>query len=331
MKFNFLYLIIPAAILACLYIFKDLQGQSEYSFFGTAESDPRVLNLDVDVTVDQILVTAGTYVRIGDTLAILNRMEYDRDSINFKENYFLEETNVQNRQSLLLKEQELINVQQRAEVEKLRAEIAGLKYKDSLDFAYRNLIYSDMKNYSSINSTRISSLEKQISELNELKIRKLATLNEEARASNLLSDIKNKQRASIYKFNRTSKQKLVLIAPIDGYIDQIAISANGSFPAFKDILRINPKRPTRVLGFIHESSNVPFIIGDSVLLTSGVRSNLIYPGKIISVSPKLVELPLRLRKFIEIRSWGREVYIQIPDTTNFYIGERISIAINSAR
>jgi hypothetical protein len=39
----------------------------------------------------------------------------------------------------------------------------------------------------------------------------------------------------------------------------------------------------------------------------------------------MTELPLRLRKFIEMRSWGREVYIGLPPENRFYISEKITI------
>jgi hypothetical protein len=47
----------------------------------------------------------------------------------------------------------------------------------------------------------------------------------------------------------------------------------------------------------------------------------------VGSNPKLTELPLRLRKFIELRTWGREVFIQLPEQNGFYISEKIAIIL----
>jgi hypothetical protein len=41
----------------------------------------------------------------------------------------------------------------------------------------------------------------------------------------------------------------------------------------------------------------------------------------------MVELPIRLRKSAEIKSWGREVYVQLPPNNSFYIGEKIMLRL----
>ncbi|HRF39211.1 MAG TPA: hypothetical protein PK198_10505, partial [Saprospiraceae bacterium] len=79
MKINLLYLAIPAAILACVYIVRDLQGQSEQTFFGSAETEPALLHVEEDVLVQEVFTAVGSQVKQGDTLALLYRMELDRE------------------------------------------------------------------------------------------------------------------------------------------------------------------------------------------------------------------------------------------------------------
>ncbi len=68
-------------------------------------------------------------------------------------------------------------------------------------------------------------------------------------------------------------------------------------------------------------------MGSQVQLASFNRSEVVTSGIIVGVNPKMTELPLRLRKFIDLRSWGREVYISIPDTNSFYISEKVNITL----
>ena len=100
-------------------------------------------------------------------------------------------------------------------------------------------------------------------------------------------------------------------------------------PAFRELFRISPRNPDRVIGFLHESAEVPFQLGDTVTLASMGRIGVSSLAALHGVSPKLVELPFRLRKFTELRTWGREVYIQLPADNPFFIGEKILITVNT--
>ena len=59
-----MYIVIPAALVALFWAYRDIQGQSEYSFFGTAETDPRRLSLDADVWVEQEQVDAFEFLAV---------------------------------------------------------------------------------------------------------------------------------------------------------------------------------------------------------------------------------------------------------------------------
>lgn len=87
--------------------------------------------------------------------------------------------------------------------------------------------------------------------------------------------------------------------------------------AYRELFKITPSVPNKVIGFIHESAQIPFRLGDTVLLHSVTRTGLGCKGVIHAVSPKMVELPFRLRKFAEVRTWGREIYIQLPLIIHF--------------
>ena len=62
-------------------------------------------------------------------------------------------------------------------------------------------------------------------------------------------------------------------------------------------------------------------------LSSATRPAIRTSGQFIYCNPRIVELPTRLRKNPEIKAWGREVYIQLPDSNVFFIGEKIIITI----
>jgi hypothetical protein len=121
----------------------------------------------------------------------------------------------------------------------------------------------------------------------------------------------------------------VLLAPSDGYVQQVGATINELVPSFRELFRISPRKPDKVIGFLHESAEVPFQLGDTVLLSSMSRVEISSVAVLNGVSPKLVELPFRLRKFTELRTWGREVYIQLPVDNPFFIGEKILITVRT--
>ena len=125
----------------------------------------------------------------------------------------------------------------------------------------------------------------------------------------------------------TERERLVLISPINGYVEDVYFSVNAMIPAHKDLVKINPDAPNKIIGFIHETNEVPLSIGSNVEMSSFNRPGIVSTGLIVGVNPKMTELPLRLRKFIDLRSWGREVYISIPDTNSFYISEKVNITL----
>lgn len=330
MKINLLYLAIPAAILACAYIVRDLQGRSTQTFFGSAETEPLVLHVEEDVMVKEVFIAAGRQVRKGDTLALLYRMELDRELADIASEQRRLSSDLVSSQELLRQERATIQAKAAAQIAVLEAEINEIKVRDSIDERVKSAVYAGLKMDRTASQTAISGLRKEIELVREVMEKELNELAAEERGSTRLFQTENQTAAQRIDLQNTERRRLVLIAPVDGYVDQVNIAAGAPIPAFRDMLRIYPLRPAKVIGFIHETADIPFRIGDSVGLVSGVRPDKLVRGQITAAGPKLVELPLRLRKFAEVRAWGREVIISLPPDNPYYIGERITISLQTA-
>jgi multidrug resistance efflux pump len=178
----------------------------------------------------------------------------------------------------------------------------------------------------------------------KIQLLQQAVQSEEQRYQKLLSQLRTQQTATAsvhdakldavqQEIDRidSAQQKLALRAPIDGYIETIFVFENETADKFKSILKINPKLPDKVKGFLPESSQVLYRIGDTVLLRSSTRSDVTTSGVLVGATPQLVELPLRLRKIQEVKAWGREIYIQLPPKNDFFIGEKILISLKRKR
>jgi multidrug resistance efflux pump len=151
-------------------------------------------------------------------------------------------------------------------------------------------------------------------------------LQSERKANESLYNVRNARIQTELNFVRADRQRLVLIAPVDGFVESIAVGLNEVVPQHKELLKLNPQQPTRVRGFIYEAAEVVFALGDTVRLSAYSRSNVQAKGVIIGSNPQVVELPVRLRKVPEMRTWGREIFISIPSDNPFYLNEKVIIA-----
>ncbi|MEY4204973.1 MAG: hypothetical protein RL013_2677 [Bacteroidota bacterium] len=326
MKFNILYLLFPAALAACFWIASDFQYQSVNSFFGIAESEPRSLNFDHDIAVREVFVKTGDLVKKGDTLATFYRAELDEQSLENWSELRLTETERAAEFSILEKEKELVRTRLSADARELQAEISLLITEDSLNTLFRGSVYSDLKPAGNkMVADKIAARRKQIDDLQKNAAEEIRILESKQAALGAVASVRNESTRAAQKQLESEKNRLFLVAPIDGYVETVLVARNALVEAFTELMKINPQVPNTVIGFIHEASDAPLAVGQEVELVSFNRPEVKCSGRITSINPKMTELPLRLRKFIEMRSWGREVFIGLPQDNRFYISEKITI------
>lgn len=329
MKINLLYILIPAAIFGCYWIINDLQGQSEHSFFGTAESEPQMINFEHDILVQDVRVALGNEVKKGDTLAVLYRAELDKTTVDKLADINMVEVEKTTKSSLLNKEKDVLLARQAARLSELISQIKVLRTEDSIKNSVKTSIYNNIVYDNKLVREKIAALEDEIRQSEKQTIEQIRQIESQQQASQLLSQARVAKVQKDLNYITTEKGRLILMAPIDGFMEQVNVTKGSLVQAYKDLFKINPKKPNKIVGFIHESTDIPFQLGDSVKLQSAVRASVLTQGVIIGSNPKLVELPYRLRKFTELRAWGREVYILMPDNNGFYIGEKIILTIET--
>jgi multidrug resistance efflux pump len=327
MKINLLYLLLPAAILGCYWIVNDLQGQSVHTFFGTAETEPQTLNFEHAVLLQDVKVLTGDYVKKGDTLATLYRSELDKTTIEKLADINQLDVERNAKSETLNKDRDVLQAKLAAKLSELKAQIHILETEDSIKNSVKKAIYDNLPYDNRLLREKIAALQSEMNQAEKQTQEQLNQLETQRQANQAIAQAKVAQVQKDLDFVKLERTKLVLVAPFDGYMEQVFVVKNSIVPAYKDLFKINAKKPNKIIGFIHENSEVPFQLGDSVSLSSSARLTVQTKGTIIGSNPKLVELPYRLRKFTELRAWGREVFIQIPDTNRFYIGEKIVVTL----
>lgn len=330
MKFNILYLLFPAALAACFWIASDFQYQRVNSFFGIAETEPRSLNFDHDIAVREVFVKTGDLVKLGDTLATFYRAELDEQSLENLSDLQLTETERAAEFAILEKEKQLVRTRLSADASELSTEISLLATEDSLNSVFRGSIYPDLKPaVNKVAADKMEALRRQMDDLQKRAREEISILESRQAALGAVASVRKAGTRAALQQLESEKNRLFLIAPIDGYVESVMVARNSLVEAFTELMKINPHAPNMVVGFIHEASDTPLAVGQEVELVSFNRPEVKCSGRITSINPRMTELPLRLRKFIEMRSWGREVYIGLPQENRFYISEKITVNLPS--
>ena len=331
MKFNFLYIVWLVALIMCFVIVYKFAGQSQHTFFGTAESEGQIMNYEYSVLVEKIYIQTGDQVKQGDTLAVFLRSDLDRtasDKNNEIKQYEVEKITKSN---TIQREIDVLRAKRAALVSELESQIKMINTEDGIQSALKEAMGDKDKtsNKSNLKYEKIASLkelikqtERQIGEQGQL-------LNEQIKANESVYDSKVNQVKQEIGFLDKERDRLTLLSPIDGFVENVGIVKHEIAPQYKELIRLNPKLPNKVRGFISESAELVYRLGDTVELTSSTRPNLVAKGVLIGSSPQLVELPFRLRKLTDVRAWGREIYIRMPLKNDFFIGEKIIISIGN--
>jgi HlyD family secretion protein len=147
----------------------------------------------------------------------------------------------------------------------------------------------------------------------------------------VVHDTRMKSVSQEIGFMNDAQTKLVLRAPMDGFIENVTVFEKETTSQFKSLLKVNPRMPDKVKGFLPEASEALYRMGDTVQLRSSTRPTVTQSGVLVGTAPQLVELPFRLRKIQEVKAWGREVYIKLPPQNDFFIGEKILITLKNRR
>jgi multidrug resistance efflux pump len=327
MKFNLLYLIWVVALGGFLYLGQHLKTQSGQQLFGIAETEGKNIKVDFPAVVQQCRIRAGQQVRKGDTVLVLFRSELDQKTTLKSTELQQIETERGVKSNNVIREAELFIARQNARIADLQAQIKVIESEINAQNSLKDFIGSGKTVDNNIKLQEIKTLEEAIRQANIQTSEQRKVFDNQQVGNNSVSAAKTKQLNEELTFINKEKTKLVLIAPCDGFIEQVFVANGEVCDSYKDLYKINPFQPTKVIGFIHESLNMNYHLGDTVALQSFTRPDVKTKAILTSISPKLVELPYRLRRNAEIKSWGREVYVNLPADNQFFIGEKVQLKL----
>jgi multidrug resistance efflux pump len=326
-RFNVLYIAIPILLFGLYVIYKGL-NRSSASFFGVAENQETEINLEHDATVDSIFVTQGQFVTKGTLLLKVTRtaLEYRMSELKLE----MDQLMAKNRLSIIEIKGHL--EQLRAErIEKVGAIQSRIRTLESEEELNKNL-FLDLKSVQAADSASTSS---------SLYQSKLRALHEEMRLTVEPIDAEIAQYEAALKIadvpaqtevSRLQKEvdlfekerdQMKVYAPADGLVGSIHSQPGENVQAFNALISFYEQNPNTVVAYLHESLSLKIKVGDSLSVSSSLHPEQHCLGHVSGLGHRIVEIPERLRKIPEIKTYGREVLIQIPHDNSFLQKEKV--------
>lgn len=331
MKLNPIYALWSVAAGTCIWVATTFIIHTDNVFFGSAESEGHVLSLQHPVLVEKVYVQVGNQVRKGDTLAVCLRSDLDKIAVDKTSEIKQFGIEKQSKSTAIQQEIGILKAKKVALISELEAQIRLIKTEDGIQSALKEAINGTDKvkqPTSNLKTEKINSLKESINQTHRQIQEQVVLLSQQLNANESIYTAKVEQAQEQMAFIEKDRKHLVLIAPIDGFVEAVAAIAHEVAPQYKELIKLNPNKPNKIRGFIHESTEMDYRLGDTVDVSSVARTDIKTRGIIIGSSPQLVELPLRLRKFTTRSAWGREIYLKLIKDSDLFISEKVLVTLD---
>jgi len=329
--FNPLYLV---AFLLGLFLFNYSQKSSESSelFFGFAENKETEINLDYPVKVDKIMVKPGDFIEAGTQLAELTQINLSKDindeqlRINELTSEFMTRKNdIESEISVLESERSQDLKELEDEIQKL---IAERKFTQSLSSGLKTLEIEPSKDSQSLYESELAALNDRKALINSNYDARISSKNLRIDDEKGIYNSAVKRHKSDVGFAEEKIKKLDLKSPSNALVGNVHIKEGEYIQSFKTMVTLYEPNPTLVAGFVHESMIVDVKVGDKFYVRSALNLKNGCTGVVTGMGSRIVEIPERLRKMAELKTYGREVLISIPAENKFLQKEKVVISLN---
>jgi len=329
-RYNSLYIVGFLMVCLLLYMANTIQSESAF-FYGFAENKQTEISHDRDVKVTKIHVKNGQEVKTGDLLLEvedqeiglkMQNLEIEKESIEVNNSSKI--TEIKNRISQIQSEKLAAIIEIKSDIKELETEIEVNK---SLYEGLKTIQQSD-KEYKSPDLIKLDFLKESLKNT-EMTMKRLVD-----EQKNMLRDLskpaalKSKSISARLDHFKMKEGNLAIHAPFDGLVGTISCKEGENISSFSSLLDLYKHNPTQVKGFVHESMLLEVAVGDKLEVASTLHPDIKIVGEVIGLGSRIVEIPERLRKMADFKTYGREVVIEIPSNNRFLQKEKVMLNIS---
>ncbi len=333
MKYINLFYIAILMIAVSLFLLQKKHKSNIISFYGYAENKETEINFNHPVQVKKIHVLPGQQIKKDTPILDVIRKENDIKFIDqdYKKEGILAEKKIWinkiEGQIKLIKEEKSIEL----------SAITNRKNNLISDREFTNELYEGLKSVTkpSQNNTTIAdelqTLEEEYQRVSKLYDQKIKNKEEELSIGNRPydSEIERLSQEKLHDETQSSIE-ISMIAPKDGLIGNIYCKEEEHFTSYKTLLSFYEPNPSIIKGFIQEDFIMQINLEDKIVVKSTKDENIKYNGKVIGLGSRIVEIPPRLRKREDIKTFGREIIVSIPEQNQFLQKEKTILELVSS-
>lgn len=322
-KINLLYWVLPLALYGAWSVFQYF-GKNAHSFFGFAENEETQINLDHDVMVSHLYVVAGQSVKKGDLLLDVVKPEFEFRLSELAQEISGLESEDQLRRAEITSELRRLRAVRAEKISEVRSNLRLAEAELQLnEWLIKDLKTVSAKDAPNIDQQKIEALREEAAMVVQPIDAEIQKLEKElllvsAPTQAQVSKLKTEMTAL-----RTEQQRLTIKAPSDGLVGNVLCREGENISSFNTLISFYEKTPKQVVAYVHESLILKIKTGDSLLVTSSLHPDEQCKGKVVGMGHRIIEIPERLRKIPEIKTYGREVLIEIPAENNFLQKEKV--------
>ncbi|MFT6780117.1 MAG: multidrug resistance efflux pump [Saprospiraceae bacterium] len=316
----------------CMLVYMTLTIQSESAFFyGFAENKQTEISHNRNVLVSKIHVNNGQEIKAGDLLLEvideeidfkIGKLEIERTAVDVNSESKIQEINNKINQ---------IQTSRNAEIVELKSDIIELDREIALNKSlYEGLkTIHNIKEYKSPDIVKLNYLKESLSNV-ELALQR--EVREQQQLLNRITQpgkLKSKSIIAELDHYKMIEEHLSIYAPFDGLVGTISCKEGENISSYSSLLDLYKHNPTQVKGFVHESMILEVAIGDKLEVASTLHPNIKVEGEVIGLGSRIVEIPERLRKMADFKTYGREIVIEIPADNRFLQKEKVLLNISN--
>lgn len=324
---NVFYIVI-ALIGILLFTLYRPSMHADLSFYGFAESNETEINYNYSVVVDHILVAEGQAVKKGDVLMKISR----RKSKETLEDQSFRIAELKAEEALWRQKKESDLAELELEKQTRTAEAVTNIRQVEKELVFKKSITEELQSISPTKSAyqpleaELAELKTEQESISETYVLRIDALRKELRLGNSPYQEHFKRLTAEQEFEESQKvQHIIVTAPSDGLIGNISCKEEEHIPSYTTLLSFYEPHSGIIKGYVHEDLTMQVHLGDSFQAASLKDDAMVYPGKVIGLGSRIVEIPLRLRKIPEIKNYGREVLVEIDKDNRFLQKEKVSL------
>ncbi len=328
-RINIIYIF---AILVALLLWRvsgNFQRES-LVFYGFAENKETEINAEYPVEVKKLYVTTGQKVKAGTILADTEQANLPKkqEEALFK----IQELKAEKAEAASKIKAQINQIEARIVMKtgEIDSEISLLRRKAQQNRALLKDLGSSGEG-ESMTDAKIAALEREKALIIRPLNVEIKRLKAEFKASGSPRNAQIRSLENEVDFYKNKTEKFALTAPSDGLIGNIHVKEAEFVPSFQTLITFYEENPTLVQGFVHESMILKVAVGDSLEVVSSLHEKASCRGVVTGLGSRIIEIPSRLRKMQEIKTYGREILIKIPRDNSFMQKEKVILKLGQKK